>query len=885
MDSSNNDPLLSQVLDRLTEAKKNKDGTWTAYCPYHADGHGKGPHDPNLKIWPPGVNGTSPPGGFLCHACGKKGSVIDLAQYLGVDTAAPSRKHGKTEAARYDYPDENGDLLYQVVRFEPKNFRQRRPGGRRGWVWNIEDVRRVLYRLPELVEHPEDTVFVVEGEADVDRLRDLGLLATTNSGGAGKWREEYTEILRGREVVILPDNDEPGRKHAKQVAASLLTAECEVKILELPNLPPKGDVSDWLAAGGTVEELKELTEKAPIPTAETGTTAGDDDSADTQAKADLIPLPNGFALLGEPDGKKARLSLFRGDDPVTTFTINLDDLAQRARAERYIQTIVLAGEEEEGAIGKALDKVSVAVTLSRKGEAEPAKPSPAKPCALFPGLVDLVIEEDDKVAFLIRGKDGSLSVSRCHQVAGELVEPPGRESIPWLLPRKSDVLQAYERLIANPEEENRRLFADLQEYFRLAAQLPSERYYTFVAAWTFHATLLEPAHYTPIVSLYAQPERGKTRLGQSMAFAVPRGLHVESLRQAYLFRVADAFRLVMFIDCKDIQKEAERDGSEDLLLARFERGIRVPRVENPDLGPIVGITYYQAFGATVLASNRTMDRILDTRSVKISMVLSTREFSDDIREETCLPMRERLVAWRAWAMGVEFPETQKPARGRLGDIMRPIIQAVSVVNPEAVEEIHAFVQEQAQNRKVERAETLEARLVEALLQSEPAVVNGRLPVQVIADEVNAGRPESKKLSNRFLSDVLGSLGFQKGKVHRSRAAVLWDEDLLHRLLVEYGFEDQEDETVGPLAAWEGVKPSSPPSPTPPRQQELPLPAQNQERHGRGSSPTSSPASPPDNGQKTGISENRERVERVERQDKPPGHPQNNASDGLREVEV
>jgi hypothetical protein len=177
----------------------------------------------------------------------------------------------KTPASRgrivktYDYFDEAGARLYQVVRYDPKAFRQRRPNGQGGWIWNLDGVRRVLYRLPLLVQaDPAWPVFVVEGEKDADSLNPLqGLIATTNAGGAGKWRPEYNVVLAGRQVVLLPDNDEPGRLHMEAVARSLAGVAAAIKVLALPNLPPKGDVSDWLAQGGTAAELLRLLEQAP----------------------------------------------------------------------------------------------------------------------------------------------------------------------------------------------------------------------------------------------------------------------------------------------------------------------------------------------------------------------------------------------------------------------------------------------------------------------------------------------------------------------------------------------------------------------------------------------------------------------------------------------
>lgn len=162
----------------------------------------------------------------------------------------------------YDYQDESGTLLFQVVRYEPKGFAQRRPDGRSGWVYDLKGARRVLYHLPRLCM--ADTVYIVEGEQDADRLWSLGFPATTNPQGAGKWREEYNESLRGKRVVILPDNDEPGEQHAVRVAHTLVPVAAAVKIVRLPGLPAKGDVSDWLDTGHTREELAELVRATPL---------------------------------------------------------------------------------------------------------------------------------------------------------------------------------------------------------------------------------------------------------------------------------------------------------------------------------------------------------------------------------------------------------------------------------------------------------------------------------------------------------------------------------------------------------------------------------------------------------------------------------------------
>jgi len=180
------------------------------------------------------------------------------------------RKGGSFEdrtVCTYDYIDEQGTLLFQTVRLcRPKHFVQRRPGNNgQPWIWKTTGVRRVLYRLPELLQaDPEQWLFLCEGEKDADQLISaLGLPATTNPMGAGKWRKPYNEALKDRKVAILPDNDPAGQDHAEKVATSLSGTAADVRIVTLPDLRVKGDVSDWIEAGGTREELLALVAKAP----------------------------------------------------------------------------------------------------------------------------------------------------------------------------------------------------------------------------------------------------------------------------------------------------------------------------------------------------------------------------------------------------------------------------------------------------------------------------------------------------------------------------------------------------------------------------------------------------------------------------------------------
>ena len=174
----------------------------------------------------------------------------------------------------YAYTDEDGKTLFEVVRYVPKTFRQRvpDPSAPGGYRWSIKGVRQVLYHLPQVVKAVRDgeTVYVVEGEKDADNLALLGMVATTCAMGAGKWHTEHSEALRGADVCILPDIDEPGQMHAALVARELQGIASSVRVLDIrricADLPPKGDISDVidvLGKGETAKALRALTEETP----------------------------------------------------------------------------------------------------------------------------------------------------------------------------------------------------------------------------------------------------------------------------------------------------------------------------------------------------------------------------------------------------------------------------------------------------------------------------------------------------------------------------------------------------------------------------------------------------------------------------------------------
>jgi hypothetical protein len=245
-------PPAQIIAEALGGCTKNANG-WMARCPCHDDSTA------SLSI-SDGRNGVL----VYCHAGCSQTQVIDTLKARGLwEYSRAVGNVGKMrEVASYPYTDESGAALFEVVRFEPKTFRQRRKDEQGRTVWNVQGVRQVPYRLTELAEAiaAERVIFIVEGEKDVDNLAKLGIPATCNAGGAEKWKPALNAHFAGADVVIIPDKDEPGRKHLQMVGENLLGIAKRVRVLQLP----VKDVSDWLEkAGGTSEQLYMLADAAP----------------------------------------------------------------------------------------------------------------------------------------------------------------------------------------------------------------------------------------------------------------------------------------------------------------------------------------------------------------------------------------------------------------------------------------------------------------------------------------------------------------------------------------------------------------------------------------------------------------------------------------------
>jgi len=262
------DVILDALRAHQCDPQQNGKG-WKAKCPAHND------ERPSLDI-------DLGDDGKVLVICRSQGCSFDsIVSAIGLEKTdfSPSKDryidwNHRTGNFIYLYADRS--VAYRVERFPVydrkggviigKEMPQSRPDGKSGWIKGRGGIKPILYNLPEITQaDPAIPVHIVEGEGKVDRLMLLGRLATCNTGGQGKnkWKDSYSEILRGRHCLIFPDNDQPGREHGQRIAQSLHGKAASIKVVELPGLPHKGDVIDFLDAGGTVAQLDELAKKAP----------------------------------------------------------------------------------------------------------------------------------------------------------------------------------------------------------------------------------------------------------------------------------------------------------------------------------------------------------------------------------------------------------------------------------------------------------------------------------------------------------------------------------------------------------------------------------------------------------------------------------------------
>jgi DNA primase len=809
---------IVQVIDSKISLNKNNMGT----CPFHED------HNPSLSVHHRDQY-------FYCFGCGITGDVFkflemyedrpfwevlrDCSEHVGISFP---NLHPK-ERYRIEVTREVRDILTETARFYHKNITSEARDYLRDERGISEEIisrfmigfanGKLRDHLIEKCKFPEEMCIKagVLKKGQDNNLRDFFfkrvIFPNLRFGNVvhltgrsldesdpkylhlpGEIRYLYNEQALGEEEIIITEGVFDCLSAVQMGYAAVCTFGSNLKTTFLSKFEKCGVI--YLCF-----DADEAGKKATLAAGEK-----------LWQKASIIQLPDGYDLneyFKQSGEEKFKALYCSALDFVTSQIRQIPTDIDKKKLSIALKPILEKLCEMDGAmaeayltgeIGERFKLKSNDLTAYRKMMTKKAKKDEkdgsseiiSQPTAYFEGLVDLVLHEG-RPAFLIRSEEG-LIVRKEVTMDGKFHVPPSIEQIPWLLPKAEKVVEYYQSGLKSMEETDAKLYDDLYNYHKSISELPKEEYYDIIVAWDFHTYLQEAFQYTPIICFFAVAERGKSRTGKAMTYVAYRGLHVESLREAYIFRVAQNFKSSLFFDIMDVWKKASEYRCEDILLSRFEKGIKVARVLYPDRGAFADTVYYSIFGPTIIATNVSIHSILDSRSITISMPESSRKFDSDVKESEALSLKERLVAFRARYLNTELPTVSKPAKGRLGDILRPLLQIITLVNSERKEKFLKALKHLQARRSLERLDSFEAKVLRAVDQLDPKVSGGVLPVKMITDRVNEDKPDHKRFSPQRIGKVLDSLGFDKGRTATGSSAIIWDHEKIKRMKSTYGIE-------------------------------------------------------------------------------------------------
>lgn len=407
-------------------------------------------------------------------------------------------------------------------------------------------------------------------------------------------------------------------------------------------------------------------------------------------------------------------------------------------------------------------------------------------------LVDLVLHKGS-IAYLMLEKRALTIKPKLHDRGLELVSPP-LEALPHseLLSEADEVVREYCKLQKDPTVFLAQLYKDLRTHLTELSEMPDRAYYDLLAVWTLLTYIHERFAYSPIIVLFAVVERGKSRTGKGLTFVAYRGLTINSLRESFIFRTAQNLGSTMFFDISQFKKVMDRCGSEDMMLARFEKNATVPRVDHPEWGAFKDTTYYRVYGPTIIGTNQALSHALSSRSITIIMPQSERMFTNDVVPANARDLRVRLTAFRAYAMHLPIPSIDKPARGRLGDITRPLIQVAQIIGQAQVDTLLSAIKKIEAERMDDKSQTVEAEALAALLKCRNEATNGKVPLERVRDKFNFDRSAEGQYSAPSFGRLLKSLGLNAGgrqcRTSDGRSAVQWDEESIGRVCRAYGIE-------------------------------------------------------------------------------------------------
>jgi hypothetical protein len=435
-------------------------------------------------------------------------------------------------------------------------------------------------------------------------------------------------------------------------------------------------------------------------------------------------------------------------------------------------------ENKLGLSGKIMSAIRRHVEKTRRRN---QKNQGSRPCARHPGLVELVSYKG-KVHYLITTPEGIKIHGELQSEDGSTLLPPDQEDIPY------DLIDG-ELVTSLSDHNDRDLYYAVVERLKRVAVLPSEAHYHLCAVYVFFTYLTEQVEYYPYLWFYGPPERGKSRLIEALINLSWRGYWTETMNEAFIFRFADIYGGTIGIDVVDVIGKAKERRSQDLLLGRFKRGIKTPRVIDYRKGPFKDTIHFKAWGPTIIGTNRDIpaEHPLRTRCIQIIMPEASGKYENICSAAHLQDLRTLLVIFRARYILEVLPSVEKPVSGRLGDLMQPLLQVARILPFEATENLELLIKELVDEKKDTERETLAGRIVESLYILRSDGRAGKLSAVRIAQEVNSLPNQNTTITSQKIGFEIKKLGIKTKK--SSRKIILWDETYMSMLFKRYGHDE------------------------------------------------------------------------------------------------
>jgi hypothetical protein len=488
---------------------------------------------------------------------------------------------------------------------------------------------------------------------------------------------------------------------------------------------------------------------------------------------------------------------------------SLDAAIESSEAGDINDLLKRIAEETQTEIERAIyiDKLSKKTSISKRAikadvkqlmANSPEEEEKVTKSALFDGLIDIVINEDNEPAYLV--KDANiLTMKTTHNGADKLLVAPSRNNLPFSLVPGKEVEKWY----AN--DEHQKLFEDVIAYMKRFSFTTDDQF-QILACFVFLTYLQDHKgiDYMPTIYFFADPERGKTRTGKSMAYVCYRAVHCVDLKEANIFRYSDRLQSTLFFDIMDLWKKIKSSSSQDLFLLRNERGATVSRVLNPEKGPFDDMTNFNVFGATIIASNKDIHSILGTRCIQINMP-NKPAYYENPSPEKATEIKARLIAWRAHTMGQPLPDIEvvPTITGRLWDISKPLLQVCKMLCPQRYAELILTLTKVAENKLEEKSESFEAKILNAIYENYddfgdqytgPATISTHKVLQKLNENIK----EEYQMSSQSFGRKLKSLGIDT-KIVGGYSKFTIDKKTLGNIGTLYGLNiGTEDTSFDPI---------------------------------------------------------------------------------------